>query len=140
MAEEFIIAGWLDYGPGRDKVLERFAAVASASRGEPGCLDYTVCADPENPGRVVVFERWADEDDLIAQDRELAVAAGRIVPRGGQALPAVRARPAQVFSRAQRGVPVVVGCCHELRCFLTRRAVSFDDTKDRIVPSPKERP
>jgi len=52
MAEEFIIAGWLDYGPSRDQVLEHFAVVAAASRAEPGCLDYTVCADPENPGRV----------------------------------------------------------------------------------------
>jgi quinol monooxygenase YgiN len=65
MAEEFIIAGWLDYGPNRDQVLEHFTVVAAASRDEPGCLDYTVCADPENPGRVVVFERWTSEVDLV---------------------------------------------------------------------------
>jgi quinol monooxygenase YgiN len=65
MAEEFIITGWLDYGPNRDQVLEHFTAVADASRDEPGCLDYTVCADPENPGRVVVFERWTSEVDLV---------------------------------------------------------------------------
>ena len=64
MAEEFIIAGWLDYGPNRDQVLEHFTVVAAASRDEPGCLDYAVCADPENPGRVVVFERWTSEADL----------------------------------------------------------------------------
>jgi len=46
---EFIIAGWLDYGPNRDQVLEHFTVVAAASRDEPGCLDYAVCADPENP-------------------------------------------------------------------------------------------
>jgi quinol monooxygenase YgiN len=90
MAEEFIIAGWLDYGPSRDKVLEHFAAVASASRGEPGCLDYTVCADPENPGRVVVFERWADEDDLIAHFKTPHIAAFRDAvkpyPRSGRNL------------------------------------------------------
>ena len=64
-AEEFIIAGWLDYGPHRDQVLEHFTVVAAASRHEPGCLGYTVCTDPENPGRIVVFERWASADDLM---------------------------------------------------------------------------
>jgi quinol monooxygenase YgiN len=90
MAEEFIIAGWLDYGPNRDKVLEQFTVCAAASRGEPGCLDYTVCADPENPGRVVVFERWAGEDDLIAHFKTPHIAefreAVKPYPRSGRYL------------------------------------------------------
>ena len=65
MAEEFIIAGWMDYGPHCDQVLHHFGACAAASRDEPGCLDYTVSADPEHPGRVVVFERWVGQDDLV---------------------------------------------------------------------------
>jgi len=69
MPEEFIISGWMDYGPHRDAVLGHFAAVALASRAEPGCLDYTVCGDSENPGRVVVFERWESESHLAAHFR-----------------------------------------------------------------------
>jgi len=90
MDGEFIIAGWLDYGPNRDKVLEHFTVVAAASRDEPGCLDYTVCADPENPGRVVVFERWAGEDDLIEHFKTPHIAAFREAvkhcPRSGRNL------------------------------------------------------
>ncbi len=90
MAEEFIIAGWLDYGPNRDKVLEHFTVVAAASRDEPGCLDYTVCADPENPGRVVVFEQWAAEEDLIEHFKTPHIAAFREAikpyPRSGRNL------------------------------------------------------
>jgi quinol monooxygenase YgiN len=90
MAEEFIIAGWLDYGPNRDRVLEHFTVVAAASRDESGCLGYTVCADPENPGRVVVFERWAGEDDLIEHFKTSHIAAFREAispfPRSGRSL------------------------------------------------------
>jgi quinol monooxygenase YgiN len=90
MAEEFIIAGWLDYGHNRDQVLKHFVDVAAASRDEPGCLDYTVCADPENPGRVVVFERWAGEDDIIAHFKTQHIAkfreAVKPYPRSGRSL------------------------------------------------------
>jgi quinol monooxygenase YgiN len=90
MAEEFIIAGWLDYGSSRDQVLEHFAVVAAASRAEPGCLDYTVCADPENSGRVVVFERWITEDDLIEHFKTPHIATFREAikpyPRSGRNL------------------------------------------------------
>jgi quinol monooxygenase YgiN len=36
------------------------------SRAEPGCLEYVVSADPIEPGRVVLFERWADQASLDA--------------------------------------------------------------------------
>ena len=64
--EEFIIAGWMDYGPHRDQVLHHFGVCAAASRDEPGCLDYTVTADLEHPGRVVVFERWVGQVEAFA--------------------------------------------------------------------------
>ena len=90
MAEEFIIAGWLDYGPHRDQVLDHFTACAAASRDEPGCLDYTVCADPSHPGRVVVFERWAGQDDLVEHFKTPHIAAFRAgvapYPRSGRGL------------------------------------------------------
>lgn len=64
MAEEFIIAGWMDYGDNRDKVLEHFAECAVHSQAESGCLDYVVSADPGAAGRIIVFERWESEPDL----------------------------------------------------------------------------
>lgn len=36
------------------------------SRREPGCLEYTFAADPVEPGRVVLFERWESQDALDA--------------------------------------------------------------------------
>lgn len=90
MAQEFIIAGWMDYGTDRDRVLEHFAACAAASRGEPGCLDYTVCAGFEHPGRVIVFERWASHDDLVEHFKTPHIAALReaikTYPRSGRSL------------------------------------------------------
>lgn len=90
MAEEFIIAGWMDYGVHRDEVLHHFAVCAAASRGERGCLDYTVCADQEHPGRVIVFERWASHDDLVEHFRTPHIAAFRAAiepfPRSGRSL------------------------------------------------------
>jgi quinol monooxygenase YgiN len=77
MAEEFIIAGWMDYGPHRDEVLKHFTLCAQASREEPGCLDYVVTADPGETGRVVVFERWTSEDDLVAHFRTPHIAEFR---------------------------------------------------------------
>jgi hypothetical protein len=36
------------------------------SRAELGCLEYTLSADPTDPGRVMLFERWARQEDLDA--------------------------------------------------------------------------
>jgi quinol monooxygenase YgiN len=36
------------------------------SRGEKGCLEYTFAADPLDPGRVILFERWEDQEALDA--------------------------------------------------------------------------
>ena len=34
------------------------------SRAEPGCLEYTFAADPLDPRRVVLVERWEDQASL----------------------------------------------------------------------------
>jgi quinol monooxygenase YgiN len=39
------------------------------SRAEQGCIEYTFSADPLVPGRVVLYERWASQEDL---DQHLA--------------------------------------------------------------------
>ena len=36
------------------------------SRAEPGCLEYTFSADPIDPSRVLLFERWASQATLDA--------------------------------------------------------------------------
>jgi quinol monooxygenase YgiN len=69
VSQEFIIAGWMDYGSGRDEVLAAFLECAQASRAERGCLDYRVAPDPEHSGRLHVFERWDSEEALAAHFR-----------------------------------------------------------------------
>jgi quinol monooxygenase YgiN len=77
MTDEFIIAGWFDYGKHRDAVLEHFAVCAAASRDEDGCLDYVASADPAHPGRLVVFERWESDEHLAAHFATPHIAAFR---------------------------------------------------------------
>ena len=36
------------------------------SRAERGCIEYTFSADPLDPSRVLLFERWASQADLDA--------------------------------------------------------------------------
>ncbi len=78
MTDEFIIAGWMDYGADdRDEVLKHFAAVARPSREEEGCLGYTVAADVDHPGRVLIYEHWTDEAKLSAHFRTEHIATFR---------------------------------------------------------------
>lgn len=61
-----IIAGHLEVDPSdRDGYVAGCAAVVEAARAAPGCLDFSISADIVDPGRVVVYERWSDEDDLL---------------------------------------------------------------------------
>ena len=67
---------------------ERDAFIASRvegmelSRAEPGCLEYVMAADPLDPGRVVLFERWESQ---AALDTHLAVQ--RPAPPAGSPAP-----------------------------------------------------
>ena len=45
-----------------------------ASRAEPGCLEYTLSADPIDPSRIVLFERWSSQEAL---DAHLAASRAR---------------------------------------------------------------
>ena len=56
------------------------------SRAEAGCLEYTFSADPLQPDRVVLFERWATQEDLDAHLRAAdARRAAGASPSGGVA-------------------------------------------------------
>lgn len=60
-----IVAGELRVEPGeRDRYLEAVADVARLARVAPGCLDFVQAADPIEPDRIVVYERWESDEDV----------------------------------------------------------------------------
>ena len=62
-----IIAGHVDVEPSdRDAYVADCKGIVEAARAAPGCLDFSISADIVDPGRVVVYERWDDEDVLLA--------------------------------------------------------------------------
>jgi quinol monooxygenase YgiN len=70
-ARVVIVAGTFEVEPEqRDAFLTGKFDRMRASRVERGCLEYTFSADPLDPGRVLLFERWASQEDL---DAHLAV-------------------------------------------------------------------
>ena len=72
-----IVGGTFELDPElRDKFIESRGDMMRTSRGEPGCIEYTFSADPLEPGRVVLFEKWEDQAALDAH-----IAAQRAAPR-----------------------------------------------------------
>jgi quinol monooxygenase YgiN len=62
-----IVGGTFEVEPdAREEFIASRYALMHESRAEPGCLEYTFSADPIDPARVVLFERWADKDALDA--------------------------------------------------------------------------
>jgi quinol monooxygenase YgiN len=78
-----IVAGSFELDPGdRDEFLAAKLDAMQATREEPGCLEYVMSADPIDPTRVVLFERWQDQ---AAFDGHMAVV--QAAPRGGGPAP-----------------------------------------------------
>ena len=50
----------------RERFLAESLETQRVSRGEPGCLEYVIAADPLDPERVVLSERWSSRADLDA--------------------------------------------------------------------------
>jgi quinol monooxygenase YgiN len=72
-----IVAGEFVVEPGeRDAFLASREEGMRRSRGEAGCLEYTFSADPLDPGRVLLFERWESQQALDAHLAALASAPG----------------------------------------------------------------
>jgi quinol monooxygenase YgiN len=62
-----IIAGRLYVDPQRrDEYLAATADVAPKARSFRGCLDFVQAADPVEPDRINVYERWSSDDDVAA--------------------------------------------------------------------------
>ena len=59
----------------RDEFVTQRRESMLATRSEPGCLEYVVSADPGDATRVVLFERWADQESFDAHVAGLATAA-----------------------------------------------------------------
>ncbi|MGL5929418.1 MAG: putative quinol monooxygenase [Dermatophilaceae bacterium] len=62
-----IVAGSLRVKPAeRERYLELVATVAPGARRAPGCLDFVQAADPIDPARINVYERWESDEALLA--------------------------------------------------------------------------
>ena len=57
-----IVAGTFELDPNdRDAFLAGRVDAMRSTRTEPGCLEYALSADPVDPTRVMLFERWEDQ-------------------------------------------------------------------------------
>ncbi|MFI6064662.1 putative quinol monooxygenase [Micromonospora sp. NPDC051227] len=62
-----IIAGSLRVEPGtREAYLSDCEQVIARARATAGCLDFLLAADPLEPGRIHVYERWESAEQLAA--------------------------------------------------------------------------
>jgi quinol monooxygenase YgiN len=84
-----LIAGFLKYPPGGiDKLRGEMEKVVEATRREDGCINYDFAIDISDPTRLIVFERWRDQDALDAHIKSAHIAAWRAA--GAAAGPAER--------------------------------------------------
>lgn len=62
-----IVSGHIRITAGhRDAFAEDSATAVVQARGTEGCLDFVVAADPLDPDRINIYERWTDADALMA--------------------------------------------------------------------------
>lgn len=65
----------------RQKYLDEQLETMHRTRGEQGCLEYVFAADPLEPGRVILSERWESEEALNAHIENLRSAPRPEGPR-----------------------------------------------------------
>ena len=79
-----IVGGWFQVkAEEREEFLAGRHEAMRRSRTEPGCIDYTLSADPIEAGRVVLFERWESQEALdahLAAIRSAPQSAGGVAP------------------------------------------------------------
>jgi quinol monooxygenase YgiN len=62
-----IVGGWFEVDPSeRDAFVAARIESMRASRADHGCIEYVIAADPVDPGRAVLYERWESQADLDA--------------------------------------------------------------------------
>jgi quinol monooxygenase YgiN len=82
-----IVAGHLVVDPQqRDDYLSGCTEVVRQARRSAGCLDFAISADPLEPGRINVFERWesrsaveAFRDGGPSDEQGAAIQAGTVL-------------------------------------------------------------
>ena len=61
-----IVAGYLIVARAdRDAYVADCRDVVESARAAPGCLGYSITTDSLDPARVVVYERWESEQELL---------------------------------------------------------------------------
>ena len=76
-----IVAGWFEVDPNeRDAFIASRADAMRESRAEHGCIEYVIAADPVEPGRAVLYERWESQADLDAHAARLREARPTTAP------------------------------------------------------------
>lgn len=50
----------------RERYLRAVADVTGQARAAEGCLDFVQAADPVDPARINVYERWESDEALLA--------------------------------------------------------------------------
>jgi quinol monooxygenase YgiN len=65
----------------RDRFVETGVEGMRTSRQEEGCLEYVLAADPLDPGRAVLSERWESMEHLQRHLAQQQGAARRVEPR-----------------------------------------------------------
>jgi quinol monooxygenase YgiN len=93
---EVIVQGVFSLDPDeRDRFVEASVEAMRSSREEEGCLEYVMAADPLDPERAVLSERWESIDHLnhhLAQQRN--------APRDPEARPVPRSVEITLFEVA----------------------------------------
>lgn len=79
----------------RDRFVEASIEAMRSSRQEEGCLEYVIAADPLDPERAVLTERWESMDHL-----QQHLAQQRNAPRGGASRPAPQSVEITLFEVA----------------------------------------
>jgi quinol monooxygenase YgiN len=85
-----IVAGHLLVNPEeRDGYVEGCREVVELARRSEGCLDFAIAADPVDPARVNVFERWESQEAVEAfrgsgpsAEQQTAITGGSVAEYG----------------------------------------------------------
>ena len=96
-----IVSGHLVLDPAdRDAHVIASAGAVRLARQAPGCLDFAVSADPVDPTRVNVFERWARPEDLEAFRASAEPETSQSISRAFAALKSSSTASSAAFSTA----------------------------------------
>jgi quinol monooxygenase YgiN len=77
-----IVGGWFEVDPSeRDAFVAQRVEAMVRSRAEHGCIEYVIAADPVDPGRAVLFERWESQADLDAHGAAMRAAPKSDAPQ-----------------------------------------------------------